>query len=396
MNLVWKLLRSHISIGQFLGFFFANLFGMAIVLLGIQFYSDILPVFTQEDSFMKANYVVISKRIGTGSTISGNTTSFTVEEEKDLMNQPFIESLSRFTSTSYKVDAQMGINGKQILSSELFFESVADEFVDMDKNEWKWKEGDNVIPVILPRTYINIYNFGFAQNHDLPKISEDLMGMIDIRMLIRGNQSDVEYKGRVVGLSSSLSSILIPQSFMDWSNKTYSSNPAPSPNRLLVKVTNPADKVVSDYFEDKGYEMDTDKLEQEKMTYFLRLIVTIVLVIGIIISILSFYILMLSIYLLVQKNTTKLQNLLLIGYTPNQVARPYHLLTFSLNALVLALAFVVVFLCRSWYIGMIDMMYPDVTLPSMLSSIVVGLALYLFISLLNFIVIRRKVIQCFH
>ena len=37
MTLVWKLLRQHISIPQFAGFFFANLFGMLIVLLGFQF-----------------------------------------------------------------------------------------------------------------------------------------------------------------------------------------------------------------------------------------------------------------------------------------------------------------------------------------------------------------------
>lgn len=37
MNLVWKLLRQHISVPQFTGFAFANLFGMLIVLLGYQF-----------------------------------------------------------------------------------------------------------------------------------------------------------------------------------------------------------------------------------------------------------------------------------------------------------------------------------------------------------------------
>ena len=35
--LVWKLLRQHISISQLAGFFLANLFGMMIVLLSVQF-----------------------------------------------------------------------------------------------------------------------------------------------------------------------------------------------------------------------------------------------------------------------------------------------------------------------------------------------------------------------
>ena len=37
MKLIWKLLRQHISIGQLAGFFLANLFGMVIVLLSVQF-----------------------------------------------------------------------------------------------------------------------------------------------------------------------------------------------------------------------------------------------------------------------------------------------------------------------------------------------------------------------
>ena len=35
MKLVWKLLRQHISIPQFAGFFFANLVGTLIILLGV-------------------------------------------------------------------------------------------------------------------------------------------------------------------------------------------------------------------------------------------------------------------------------------------------------------------------------------------------------------------------
>ena len=48
-NLVWKLLRQHISIPQLAGFFFANLVGMSIVLLGYQFYPRPLEI-----TFLKA------------------------------------------------------------------------------------------------------------------------------------------------------------------------------------------------------------------------------------------------------------------------------------------------------------------------------------------------------
>ena len=61
--LVWKLLRQHISIGQLAGFFLANLFGMMIVLLSVQFYKDVIPVFTEGDSFMKKDFIIATKKI---------------------------------------------------------------------------------------------------------------------------------------------------------------------------------------------------------------------------------------------------------------------------------------------------------------------------------------------
>ena len=129
MSLVWKLLRQHISIPQFLGFFFANLFGMSIVLLGFQFYRDIVPVFTSEDSFMKADYIILGKKIGAGNTISGRSNTFSAAEIDDVESQPFIDKVGKFTSSEYKTDAVMSVSGTKVLNSEMFFESVPDGFV---------------------------------------------------------------------------------------------------------------------------------------------------------------------------------------------------------------------------------------------------------------------------
>lgn len=393
MNLVWKLLRQHISVHQFTGFAFANLFGMLIVLLGYQFYCDVLPVFTSRDSFMKADYLIVSKRIGTASTISGRDNSFNNAEIDDISSQKFIKKIGNFTSTEYKVDAHMGINGQSILSSELFFESVPDEFVDASLKDWKYDEGSREVPIILPRTYINMYNFGFAQSRSLPKISDGLIGMIDFRIYIHGNGHQDEYKGKVIGFSNRLNTILVPQKFMDWSNKYYSPAEKSNPTRLIIEVSNPADENITKYLDDKGYEVDSDKLQSEKTTYFLRMIVMIVMAVGIVISILSFYILMLSIYLLVQKNTSKLENLLLIGYSPIRVAMPYELLTLGLNAIVLIVALLMISFIRNYYMGVIEILFPQIDEGNILPSVILGFILFTFVSIMNFIAIYRKIIR---
>lgn len=393
MSLVWKLLRQHISVPQFGGFAFSNLFGMLIVLLGYQFYRDVLPVFTSQDSFMKSNYVIVSKKVGAANTLSGRAGLFTNSEIDELSKQKFVNKIGRFTSTEYKVDAKMGINGQPILSSEIFFESVPDDFIDVPLHDWKYEEGSREVPIILPRTYINMYNFGFAQSHSLPKISEGLVGMIDFRIYIHGNGRHDEYKGRVIGFSGRLNTILVPQSFMNWSNSVYSNGTQSEPTRLLVEMVNPADENIAKYLDSKGLEVDDEKLQNEKTTYFLRLMVSVVMTVGAVISILSFYILMLSIYLLVQKNTSKLENLLLIGYSPLRVASPYVLLTLGLNAFVLVIALVIVFFAREYYMGVIETLFPQIESGSVLSAVVLGVLLFVLVSLANMFAINRKIMR---
>ena len=179
MTLIWKLLRQHISIGQLAGFFFANLFGMMIVLLSIQFYKDIIPMFTEGDSFMKKDYIIVSKRISTLGSFAGKSNTFSPQEIKELKEQPFTEEIGIFTPSQFKVSAGLGMQEAGIrLSTDMFFEAVPDEFVDVKLDKWHFDEETRSIPIIIPRNYLNLYNFGFAQSRSLPMLAERLMCLL--------------------------------------------------------------------------------------------------------------------------------------------------------------------------------------------------------------------------
>ena len=393
MKLLWKLLRQHISIAQFVGFFFANLLGMFIVLFGFQLYRDVLPIFTQSDSFMKGNNVIVSKRIGMGTTFSGRSNTFTNNEISDLSAQPFVEKAGSITSTNYKVTASMGINGANILNSELFLESLPDEFVQIDSAQWHYTAGQDVVPIILPRSYLTMYNFGFAQSHALPKISDGLVSMINLTLFLSGNGHQAQIKGRVVGFTNQISSILVPQAFMAWSNGQFAPTADASPSRLIVQLHNEADKRIAQYIERNGYETENSNAKAQKTTAFLQLMVLIVVVVGLTISLLSLYILMLSIYLLVQKNAYKLENLLLIGYSPARVSRPYQWLTMGLSFSVLVIAVVAIVFVRSCYMPTLVMLMPQLGDASLMPTIAFGLALFALVSVINALIIRKKIIN---
>lgn len=390
MKLVWKLLKQNMSIPQFVGFFFASLFGMFIVLFGYQFYRDVLPFFQDKDSFMKSDYLVISKRIDTNTSFSGRTNNFSSSEINHLSQQPFIQKVGSFHSANYQSEVSMDVQGNRLFDSEFFFESIPDAFVNVPLSEWKYDGKDDIVPIIFPKSYLAMYNFGYARNHSLPKISEGLVGMLDVQIHIRGNGQEQTLKGKVIGFSSQLSTILVPESFMVWSNQRFSSTPQNEPNRLIVDVANPTDTQFSQYLEKKGYEVENSNSSAEKMAYFFRLIVVIVMMIGLIISVLSFYILMLSIYLLVQKNTSKLQNLMLIGYSPSQVAQPYQLLTLSLHGLVFVLAIGILAIVRPLYMDVLYNLLPSLDNGGLGPTCFLGVVLLLGVTAINSWIIRNK------
>ena len=83
------------------------------------------------------------------------------------------------------------------LSTEMFFESVPDEYVDVSLDKWHFDEDARVIPIIIQRNYLNLYNFGFAQSRSLPKLSEGLMSLVQMDVMMRGNRRVEQYKGNI-------------------------------------------------------------------------------------------------------------------------------------------------------------------------------------------------------
>lgn len=389
MSLIWKLLRQHISGLQLLGFFLANLVGMLIVLFAVQFYRDVRPVFTQDEGLIPGDYIILSKRISAMGL--GNNASFTEREIKDIKEQSFCKRLGGFTASQYKVNCYAGIDGVANFGTQMYFESVPDEYLDTKKEQWRWQEGNNFVPIILPKSYLTIYNFGFAQSRSLPKLSEGVISMIDMTLLLRGDGKEHRLKGKVIGFTNRLNTILVPESFMQWSNQDLAPNADTSSTRLIMEVKNPTDPKINDYVQKKGYDIDEDKLQAGKTTYFLKIMTTVVACVGLLISLLSFFILMLSIYLLVQKNSKKFQTLMLLGYSSGKVSLPYQLLTILLNALVLLLALGLLYVVRHSYMNILWNIFPTMKEQSFLPAIILGVLLFLLVSVLNSIAIRRKI-----
>ena len=391
MRLLWKLLRCHLSMAQLVGFSLAGLVGMTVVLGALQAYRDIRPIVDRPDSFLRGDYLVLSKRVNALNALGLGSSDFTPGELDDLRAQPFVREVGALTPADYRITGSVGMGGVN-LSTYLFFESVSDRFLDVEAAEWNYEPGSRDIPIIIPRNYVNLYNYGFAPSQGLPQISEGIFRRVSLGIDIAGNGRSEQFRGRIVGLSNRLNTILVPDAFIRWSNERFGTRTGErQPARIIVETDRPVDAAVSEYLARKGYEAEGDRRDDGKATRFLQLAASGVAGVGLAFSGMSFYILLLSIFLLLQKNSDKLENLLLLGYAPARVARPYRLLTFGLNFGVLAAALLAVWLLRLAYLPSLTALQEGYQPAGMGVTLLCGTGLALLLSLLDGMAIRRKV-----
>lgn len=387
MILIWQLLRKHISIFELAIFFVANLIGMTVILAGVQLYSDLKPMLSGEQALIGSDYLVIThpvKRVGI------NATSFSSEDIADLANQEFVESVGAFSASKFEVDGSIVFNGRR-LSTMLFFESVPDEFLDVESRGWKFDVNSSIIPIIIPRNYLNLYNFGFSATQQLPQITEDMIKSVSLDIRLLGNGMAGEFVGRIVGFSNRINTILVPEEFMVWANACYGGVESAEPTRLILKVGNPSDPALMAYLADQNYEIENQPSESSKALFILKVCVAIIICIGVLFTVLSLIILTLSIYLLLQKNITKLENLVLIGYTPARVAVPYNLIALVLNLTILAVSLVIIFLSQDLYMAQLSEIAGYEISSSPMVAILVGIAFTALIITFNFFIINRKI-----
>ena len=388
-NIIWKLLRQHISKGQLIGFAIANLIGLTIVLLAVQFYRDVRPVFNDEESFISKDYLIITRAVTGAGAMMGNNGEFSDGDISDLEQQPWCRQVGRFLNSDFAIDAQLGVGSGHAMHTQFFFEAIPDEFLDIDPDEWGFNPDKPEVPVIISRDYLSLYNFGFASTQGMPRISEGQAEMIPLEFTLSGNGVRDHMPGHIVGFSNRMNTVIVPEEFMQWANQRYGTGLEQHPQRLIVEVSTPGDVKIEQYMDEHHYEVAGDKMSSSKANYFLTVISGIVIAVGIIISLLSFFVLMLSIYLLLQKNTRKLQDLLLLGFSPNQVSKHYILLVVGLNAAVLVLAVILMLLGRLAYMDMIHAF--GVSGAGIGVAILVGLLIMGAITAGNIVAIRRKV-----
>lgn len=393
MNMLTRLLRKNTSKARIIGFVLSNFIGLVIVTGALQFYLDARSIWDSDDSFIRSDYLVINKKVTSSNTLGSRGSEFTADEIADLKRQPWVRNVGEFSSNDYRVLAGIS-SGSRSMSTYMFFESIPDEFVDVPRSQWAYRPGSDDVPIILSKDYLTLYNFGFASSAGLPQLSEGLMSSIPLTLSLTSEDGTRtrQLHAHVAGFSNRLNTILVPRSFLEETNAVLGSGTEKNPSRLIIDVSSPGDVAITDYLKAHDFETAGDK-SASSATFMLRVIVGIVFAIGTLITILSLFLLMLSISLLMEKNREKIHSLIMLGFDLRSICHPYNVMIAGAVAAAYALSIAGVLGLRAYYLKPLAGLGAHPA--SLWLSLGVGAAMSLAIIALNIATVARRAAKSF-
>ncbi len=272
-----------------------------------------------DDDSLGSTFLTVSKRVTNENMGKPVTTLFTRTEIDALSAAPQVQELGVLTSNRFSVYATLNVSVG--FSTQMFLESVPDRFIDKKPENWSWQPGMVHVPIILSSDFLNLYNYGFALSQGLPQLSESSIKSLAFDLKI-GNQDHGEtYSAQVVGFSDRISSVLVPESFLEYGNKNYANGIPQAPSRLIVRVKDPSDHAFIDYLNTRDYVTNTEQLRWNKLRTVVDSVVSSIGVLAIILMAIGTLVFVLFIELTIANARHSITLLLELGYSPTYIAK---------------------------------------------------------------------------
>lgn len=365
---------------------YAGLFiAFILVLSCLQLYENANRLFGSKSS--DSNYwLTFSKKITPDNIGRKELLGFNENDISKIKTWSEVKAIYPFSANEFKASA----NGGDFIPfyTDLYFEGLDLKAIDSDLTDEEFQVKGDEIPIIISREYLNLYNYGFALNQGLPQISEDFAKKIEVNINITVNKQNKTYKGKMVGLSDRIHSVLIPKKFLDSLNMAEKPELATQPkiyNRVLVQVKDSGDEGLVSKMKENGYESNQESLRSAKIKSKLFLVLKIIAVLGVFIFALCLYIIVsfIKIQFLEKQEEVSIKNSL--GYSPKKMVSDISR-KFSINlmfVLIVSLGLIAAgqyFIARSEVSNGLLSMYINPLLWSVI--IIIPILVYFFVNIL--------------
>ena len=300
--------------------------GIAIIgaFMGITFlvtsihYLIKLNEFGKGSDILGPNTVIVQKKVSNSSSLNLTKTDFTEREIEKIKREAFIKDVKPVISNNFDISFETADPMVPRFRTDVFIQTVDPTFLDVTPANWKWNEGDEFVPIILPREFLVMLNT-FMSASNIPQISDDLAKDIQFKFALKDTIKKEYVNARIIGFTNEVSSILVPESFMAYGNKKFNSGAEMKITQLMISGNENEFGLVEELLKAKGLESKNAQMVVGRLKSVIGTLFLVVFGISVIAVFVSGLVFIQYMQLLMSQNAYEVRTLLRIGFDPKVI-----------------------------------------------------------------------------
>lgn len=289
--------------------------GVLLLLVSVQMFINLdqllHKVNTRKNGF---DFISISKKINEEN--QSIKSIFTKQEIDELKSKPFVDGVAPLIANEFRVH----VEASGIFGTDLFLETLENEFIDTVPNSFQWQQGQMIVPLIISSDFLEAYNV-FAPGNGLPQMSSTTAERLPITVECSGQGKTLKLQARIVAFSDRINSVLVPKSFLDWANQNLGEATEHGATRLFIKTKDANNPDFLSYLDQKNFLVNKDKTRLGRTKQTLQAVFSGLGVFGLLVVVMALMLFSFYLQLLIARSRDNLQLLLLLGYSPNWLSK---------------------------------------------------------------------------
>ncbi len=316
-----KLLFQHQDKRQLVIAVIGAFLGMTFLITSIHYLIKVND-FGKGAEILGPNTIIVQKKVSSFSTLNVAKTDFSLSEIEQIKKEPFILDVKPVEANNFTVSIETADPMVPRFRGNIFIQTVDPDFLDVKSNKWHWKEGDTLVPMIMPRDFLVMLNT-YMSSAGIPQVSDELAMDIKFKFALMNDTMKEYISCRIIGFTNEVPSVLVPQSFMNWANKRFAPDAEQKITQIMISGKENEFGLVEQMLKDRHLESKNAQVIVGRLKSMVGTLILVVLVISIIAVFLSGLVLIQYLQLLLSKNLYEVRTLMRLGHHPNTLIRTF-------------------------------------------------------------------------
>lgn len=316
-----KLLFQHQDKRQLIIAVVGAFMGMTFLITSIHYLIKVND-FGKGADILGPNTVIVQKKVSSFNTINIAKPDFSLGEIEQMKKEPFIVDVKPVESNNFNITIETADPAVPRFRGDIFIQTVDPDFLDVKSKEFRWKQGDTLVPILMPRDLLVMMNM-FMGSKGMPQISDELAKDIHFKFCMKNDTMKEYISCQIIGFTNDVPSVLVPQNFMNWANNRFAPDAEQKITQIMISGKENEFGLVEQMLKDRHLESKNAQVAIGRLKSTVGTLILVVLGISIIAVFLSGLVLIQYLQLLLSKNLYEVRTLMRLGHHPNSLVKNF-------------------------------------------------------------------------